>query len=77
MLVIFAAKPVIVTCSQKTIAEKKLVEENAMPKYESIVLNKDVKLRKFNEYGLPITDRKFDYTKYFVQPRKQQTIHRC
>ena len=45
---------------------KKIVEDNIIPKYEKIVLSKDVKLKKYNEYGLPIGNNNFDYTKYFV-----------
>lgn len=52
------------------LAVKKIVEENFIPKYEKIVLSKDVKLKKYNEYGLPL-NKNFDYTKYFVQPHQQ------
>ncbi|EAR93861.1 hypothetical protein TTHERM_00404310 (macronuclear) [Tetrahymena thermophila SB210] len=53
----------------KDLVQKKIVEDNIIPKYEKITFSKDVKFKKFNEYGLPASN--FDYSKYFVQPSQQ------
>ncbi|KAL4441340.1 hypothetical protein ABPG74_013635 [Tetrahymena malaccensis] len=53
----------------KDLVQKKIIEENIIPKYEKITFSKDVKFKKFNEYGLPASN--FDYSKYFVQPSQQ------
>ncbi|EGR27928.1 hypothetical protein IMG5_186520 [Ichthyophthirius multifiliis] len=50
--------------------QKKVTEQNIIPKYEKLVLSKSVKLKKLNEYGLPLNDG-YDYSKHFVQSSKK------